>query len=110
MINDSIKILLFFQVLNTSYEVFITVFKVKKQSSKGVLRKRSSENMQKIYRRTPMPKCDFNTSYFNTTGLSDVKMLLFVFKTASEKWLKIVTINSTDNGKNKEISMTKSIS
>ena len=31
-----------------------------KQPSRGVLRKRCSENMQQIYMRTPMPKCDFN--------------------------------------------------
>ena len=31
-----------------------------KQPSRGVLRKRYSENMQQIYRRTSMPKCDFN--------------------------------------------------
>ena len=31
-----------------------------KQPPKGVLRKRCSENMQQIYRRTPIPKCDFN--------------------------------------------------
>ena len=31
-----------------------------KQPSRGVLRKRCSENMQEIYRRTPMPTCDFN--------------------------------------------------
>ena len=31
-----------------------------KQPSKGVLRKRCPENKQQIYRRTPMPKCDFN--------------------------------------------------
>ena len=35
-------------------------FKKKKQPSGGVLKKRCSENMQEIYRRTPMPKCDFN--------------------------------------------------
>ena len=28
--------------------------------SRGVLKKRRSENIQQIYRRTPMPKCDFN--------------------------------------------------
>ena len=28
--------------------------------SRGALVKRYSENMQKIYRRTPMQKCDFN--------------------------------------------------
>ena len=31
-----------------------------KQPPRGVLRKRCSENIQQIYRRTPMPKCDFN--------------------------------------------------
>ena len=31
-----------------------------KQPSRGVLNKRYSENMQQIYIRTPMPKCDFN--------------------------------------------------
>ena len=33
---------------------------VQKQPLRGVLKKRCSENMQQIYRRTPMPKCDFN--------------------------------------------------
>ena len=31
-----------------------------KQPSRYVLRKSCSENIQQIYRRTPMPKCDFN--------------------------------------------------
>ena len=31
-----------------------------KQPSRCVVKKRFSENMQQIYRRTPMPKCDFN--------------------------------------------------
>ena len=31
-----------------------------KQPPRGVLRKRCSKNMQQIYRRTPMPKCDFS--------------------------------------------------
>ena len=31
-----------------------------KQTSRGVPRKRCSENMQQIYRRKPMAKCDFN--------------------------------------------------
>ena len=31
-----------------------------RQPFRGVLRKRCSENMQQIYTRTPMPKCDFN--------------------------------------------------
>ena len=34
--------------------------KMQKQPSISVFRKRCSENMQQIYRRLPMPKCDFN--------------------------------------------------
>ena len=30
-----------------------------------VLRKRCSENMQQIYRRTPMSKCDLNSNFWN---------------------------------------------
>ena len=37
-----------------------TVSSLKKQPSRGVLRKRCSENMQQIYRREPMSKRDFN--------------------------------------------------
>ena len=33
---------------------------LQKQPLKGVPGKRCSENMQKIYRKTPMPKCDVN--------------------------------------------------
>ena len=33
---------------------------IQKQSPRGVLSKRCSENMRQIYRRTLMPKCDFN--------------------------------------------------
>ena len=34
--------------------------KRQKQPSRGVLRKSCSEDMQQIYRRTTMPKCDFH--------------------------------------------------
>ena len=33
---------------------------IEKQPPRGVARRRCSENMQQIYRRTAMPKCDFN--------------------------------------------------
>ena len=33
---------------------------MQKQPPRGVLKKRCSENMQQIYRRTPILKCDFN--------------------------------------------------
>ena len=34
--------------------------KSEEQPSRGVLRKRCSENIQQIYKGTLMPKCDFN--------------------------------------------------
>ena len=47
---------------------FIPSFKLK-EPSRGVLLKRCSENMQQIYRRTPMSKCGLNKvtlkSHFN---------------------------------------------
>ena len=39
--------------------LFTFTKEMQKQSSRGVLWKRCSENMQQRYRRTPMPKCDF---------------------------------------------------
>ena len=53
------------------------------------VRKSSSENMQQIYRSTPMPKCDFKSckatllkSHFNTAGwmsASELKEILITF-------------------------------
>ena len=40
--------------------IVVKVTNIQKQPSRGVLRKRCSENTQEIYRRTPMLKCDFN--------------------------------------------------
>ena len=37
-----------------------TMWLIQKQLSRGVHKKRCSENMQQIYRRTPKPKYDFN--------------------------------------------------
>ena len=34
------------------------MFKLQKQPPRGVPRKRCSESMQQIYRKTPMSKCD----------------------------------------------------
>ena len=54
---------------------------LEKQSSRGVLRKRCSENMQQIYRRTPMPKCDCNFIKIALRhGCSPIN-LLHVFRT-----------------------------
>ena len=59
----------------------------KKQPTRGVRKKRSSENMQHIYRRTPLPKRDFSIQLFCSFigitfrhGCSPVK-LQHIFKT-----------------------------
>ena len=47
------------------------IFNLQKQPPRGVLRKRCSENIQQIYKRTSMPKCDFNKIrqlYWNRTS------------------------------------------
>ena len=49
-----------FDTVNSFMQQFSQLYYVQKQPPRGVPRKRCSENMQQIYRRTPMPKCDFN--------------------------------------------------
>ena len=46
-----------------------------KQPSRGVLREKYSENMRQIYRRTPMPKCDFDIEITLRHGCSPVNLL-----------------------------------
>ena len=48
-------------------DTFLNILKIQKQPSRGVVRKRCSENMQQVYRRTPMPKCDFNSNFVEIT-------------------------------------------
>ena len=48
---------------------FLPGSKIQKQPSRDVPKKRCSQNMQEIYRRIPMPKCDFNLRlYWNRTS------------------------------------------
>ena len=54
---------------------------------KGVLRKSCSENMQEIYRRTPMPKCNFNKVASNFVEITHCHgcyavNLLHIFRTS----------------------------
>ena len=63
----------FGNLLRTFY-LCLTSFQ--KQPPRGVLRKRCSENVQQIYRRIPMPKCDFNKVAKELSQLSAVKELL----------------------------------
>ena len=65
----------------------ITVNSCQTQPSRGVFRKRCSENMQQIYRRTLMPKCSFNKIASNFIEIAlrhrySPENLLHIFRTA----------------------------
>ena len=45
---------------NMSQKSLNNFFNIQKQPSRAILKERYSEKMQQIYRRTPMPKGDFN--------------------------------------------------
>ena len=57
-------------IIQEASQIYSSKF-YQKEPSRGVLSKRCSENMQQIYRRTPMPKCDFSKAtlqfYWNCT-------------------------------------------
>ena len=67
-------------------------FKLQKQPSRSVLKKRCFENMQQIYRRIPMPTCDFNKVaaalqlYWNHTSawVFSSKFAAYLWTAASE--------------------------
>ena len=70
---------------------------IQRQLSRGVLRKRCSENMQQIYRRTSMPKCDFNKVALRH-GCS-LGNLLHIFRTPflknTSRWLPLEIHNTS---------------
>ena len=47
-----------------------------KQPPRVIVRKRCSENMQQIYARTPVPKCDFNKVALQLLFDIDIKNLV----------------------------------
>ena len=57
-----------------------------KQPSRGVLRKRCSENVKQIYKRTPMTNCDFNT-----VALQYFKFWTLLLKIHKKEWLSSKT-------------------
>ena len=75
----------FFMTINSFYN-----FKFRQQPFRDVLKKRCSENMQQIYKRTPMPKCVSTKLQSNFIeiilrhGCSPVN-LLHVFRTTFPK-------------------------
>ena len=61
---------------------------MKKQPARVDLRKSCSENMQQIYRRAPIPNCDFNKRNFIEITLWDgcsPVYLLHIFRTPFPK-------------------------
>ena len=50
-----------------------------KWPSKDVLKKRCSEYMQQIYRRTPIPKCDFNIALRHGFSLANLRYIFRIF-------------------------------
>ena len=58
----------------------------RKHPFRGVLIKRCSENMQQIYKRTPIPKCDSNFIEITLRDVcSPVNLLYVVFRTPFSK-------------------------
>ena len=64
-----------------NYRVYVVCI-MQMQPSRGVLRKRSSGNMHQIYRRTPVPNCDFNK-----VALLSCKFAVYFQNTFSKKHL-----------------------
>ena len=62
ILNQVNMYLLFFIVLFCGNQIltYLLTSEIQKQPFRGVLRKKCSENMQQIYNRTSMLKCDFN--------------------------------------------------
>ena len=59
-------LLYYYWWLLLTLRLLLIFLNIQRHPSRGVIRKKCFENMQQIYRRTLMPKCDFNkvTSQF----------------------------------------------
>ena len=71
---------------------------VHKQTSRGVLSKRCSENMRQIYRRTPMPKCVFNfieNPLWHGCSLVNLPHIFRIpFPKSTSEWLLLMVASS----------------
>ena len=54
----------------------------------SVLRKKCSENMQQIYRKTPMPKCDFNKVDLHGCSSVNLQHIFRIFSTQKKYFNK----------------------
>ena len=84
----SVTMVLLFHFSLQCYFFISLVNLIQKQLSIGVLIKRCPENMQRIYRRTPMPKCDFN------------RVALQLYKNTYEGLLLLITLTKSMHLKN----------
>ena len=85
--------------LTKFHEMHTSKFFFQKQPSRGILRKRHSENLQQIYRRTPMPKCDFNKFTNQLFGNQPIrKPKQYILKKLVKKY-KLVFTNSLRKNK-----------
>ena len=84
-------------------------FNNQKQSSRGVLKKRCSENTQQTYRRTPKPNCDFNNialQLYKTTlshGCFFCKFAAYFQKTFTQEHLCVAVSGQCEPSKWKNI-------
>ena len=90
--NKSLIFMFFHRSSITKKTLKSSLNSIQKQPSGGVLRKRCSENIHQIYRRTTMPKCDFNKVAEITSqhGCSPVNLLHIVripFHKNTSGWL-----------------------
>ena len=91
---------------------------IQKQPPRGVHKKRCFENMQQIYRRPPMPKCNFiklQSNFIEITlrhGCFPVN-LLHIFRTPfprnTSEWLLLVIVLSNHKNNNCKVSISESI-
>ena len=77
----------FLRILWGGFFPFCSLLLNQKQLTRGVLSKSHSENMQQIYKRTPMPKCVFNkvTIEIEPRHGCYPASLLHIFRTPSYK-------------------------
>ena len=82
------------------------IYNNQKQPFRGVLTKSSSENMQQIYRRTPMPKCNFKNGFPWKKGLFEFLNYLPLCKKIG-KQTDTKTDRKTDTKTETSISISK---
>ena len=72
----------------------VTAMIIQKKSSRSVFKKRCSENMQQMYRRTPLSKCNFNKVafqlYWNRTLAWVFSRKIAAYFQNTSEWLLLI--------------------